>query len=59
MTAASAAGVRHFVYLSVAQPAPVMHAYIAARAAAETRLRASGLDAPILRPWYVLGRGHR
>lgn len=57
--AAKAAGVRHFVYVSVAQPAPVMRAYIAARAAAEAHLRASGLNATVLRPWYVLGPGHR
>jgi uncharacterized protein YbjT (DUF2867 family) len=36
-----------------------MRAYIAARAAAEAHLRASGLNATILRPWYVLGPGHR
>jgi nucleoside-diphosphate-sugar epimerase len=57
--AAKAAGVRHFVYVSVAQPAPVMRAYVAVRAAAEAHLRASGLNATILRPWYVLGPGHR
>jgi uncharacterized protein YbjT (DUF2867 family) len=57
--AASGAGVRHFVYVSVAQPAPVMRAYIAARAEAEAALHASGLNATILRPWYVLGPGHR
>jgi len=57
--AAKAERVRHFVYVSVAQPAPVMRAYIAARAAAEAHLRASGLNATILRPWYVLGPGHR
>jgi uncharacterized protein YbjT (DUF2867 family) len=56
---AARAGVRHFVYLSVAHPAPMMHAYIAARSACEDALRASGLDATILRPWYVLGPGHR
>jgi uncharacterized protein YbjT (DUF2867 family) len=56
--AASVAGVRHFVYVSVAQPAPVMRAYIAARAEAEAALQASGLNATILRPWYVLGPGH-
>ncbi len=59
LAAASAARVRHFVYVSVAQPAPVMHAYIAVRAAAEQRIRASGIAATILRPWYVLGPGHR
>jgi uncharacterized protein YbjT (DUF2867 family) len=59
VSAATAARVRHFVYVSVAQPAPVMRAYLAARAAAEAGIRASGLDATILRPWYVLGPGHR
>ena len=56
---ATAVRVRHFVYLSVAQPAPVMHAYIEARRAGEQLLRESGLDATIVRPWYVLGPGHR
>lgn len=51
--------VPHFVYVSVAQPAPIMHAYQAARAAGEAWIRASGIDASILRPWYVLGPGHR
>jgi uncharacterized protein YbjT (DUF2867 family) len=59
IAAARAAGVRHFVYVSVAQPAPVMRAYIAARAEAEAAIRAAGLNATILRPWYVLGPGRR
>ena len=49
----------HFVYISVAQPAPVMAAYVRARQAAEQLIAQSGLDATILRPWYVLGPGHR
>ena len=49
----------HFVYVSVAQPAPVMAAYITARQEAERAIAQSGLDATILRPWYVLGPGHR
>lgn len=49
----------HFVYLSVAQPAPVMKAYVAVRAEGEAMIRASGLEATFLRPWYVLGPGHR
>jgi len=57
--AAKAAGVSQFVYVSVAQPAPVMKAYIEARAEAEAAIRASGLAATILRPWYVLGPGRR
>jgi uncharacterized protein YbjT (DUF2867 family) len=36
-----------------------MHAYIAARAECETAIEAAGLNATILRPWYVLGPGHR
>ena len=56
--AASRARLGHFVYVSVAQPAPVMKAYVAARAEGESILRASGLEATILRPWYVLGPGH-
>ncbi|MGA2197063.1 MAG: NAD(P)H-binding protein [Bryobacteraceae bacterium] len=59
VAAAVAAGIRHFIYVSVAQPAPMMHAYIAARAEAEAAIRASGLHATILRPWYVLGPGRR
>lgn len=57
------ADVRHLVYVSVAHPAPVMHAYIAARTAVEARIgeacATSWLAATILRPWYVLGPGHR
>jgi uncharacterized protein YbjT (DUF2867 family) len=59
IAAANAAGVAHFVYISVAQPAPVMQAYQAARRQAEQMLVASGLRHTILRPWYVLGPGHR
>jgi uncharacterized protein YbjT (DUF2867 family) len=57
--AAAAAGISHFVYVSVAQPAPVMKAYIAVRAECEEMIRRSQLNATILRPWYVLGPGHR
>jgi uncharacterized protein YbjT (DUF2867 family) len=57
--AARFAGVRHFIYVSVAHPAPVMKEYIAARSEAEDAIRASGLNATILRPWYVLGAGRR
>jgi len=49
----------HFVYMSVAQPAPVMAAYIRVRQEVEQLIQRSGLDASILRPWYVLGPGHR
>jgi uncharacterized protein YbjT (DUF2867 family) len=59
IAAASEARVAHFVYVSVAQPAPVMHAYQAARAEAERTLLSSGLHHTVVRPWYVLGPGHR
>lgn len=59
LEAAVGAGIRHFVYVSVAQPAPIMRSYIAARAEVEQRIRASGVSATILRPWYVLGPGRR
>ena len=57
--AARTAGVRHFVYLSVAQPAPAMRAYVAVRAECEALIAGAGLAATFLRPWYVLGPGHR
>ena len=57
--AAVDAGVRHFIYLSVAQPAPMMQAFIAVRAEGEALIRASGMKATFVRPWYVLGPGHR
>jgi hypothetical protein len=50
--------IRHFIYVSVAHPAPVMHSYIAVRKECEEYL-ARHLDThTILRPWYVLGPGH-
>lgn len=57
--AAKAGGIKHFVYVSVAQPAPVMQAYVQTRAECEALIRASGLSATFIRPWYVLGPGHR
>lgn len=57
--AATQAKVSHFIYVSVAHPAPVMAAYWTARAEAEGLIRDAGLTTTILRPWYVLGPGHR
>jgi uncharacterized protein YbjT (DUF2867 family) len=57
--AARCAGVKHFVYVSVAHPAPVMKAYIEVRSQCEAMIGQSGMNATILRPWYVLGPGHR
>ena len=67
LTAASGQRVAHFVYLSVSQFAdgkiPAMHAYVASRAEAEARITAcvgmGKIAATFLRPWYVLGPGHR
>jgi uncharacterized protein YbjT (DUF2867 family) len=52
------ANVQHFIYLSVAQPAPIMHTYAKVRAECERAITASGLNATVVRPWYVLGPGH-
>ncbi len=56
---AQQAHVRHFIYVSVAHPAPVMKSYIQVRSSCEDAIGEAGLDATILRPWYVLGPGHR
>jgi uncharacterized protein YbjT (DUF2867 family) len=56
--AAARESIGQFVYVSIAQPAPVMRSYIAVRQECEAILRASGLHATVLRPWYVLGPGH-
>ncbi len=59
VSAAREARVRHFVYVSVAHPAPAMKAYIEVRAECEALIAAAGLNATVLRPWYILGPGHR
>ena len=59
VAAAVQARARHLVYVSVAHPAPVMRAYIAVRQEGEALVATSGIRATILRPWYVLGPGHR
>ena len=59
VAAAGQAAVRHFIYVSVAHPAPVMREYIAVREEGEALARASGLQTTIMRPWYILGPGHR
>lgn len=56
--AAQNARVEQFVYVSVAHPAPAMKAYVMVRAACEAAIREAGLNATVLRPWYVLGPGH-
>jgi uncharacterized protein YbjT (DUF2867 family) len=57
--AARDAGIGHFIYLSVAQPAPVMRTFLEVRRTGEEMIRASGMPATFVRPWYVLGPGHR
>lgn len=59
VAAAVVAKVHHFVFVSVAHPAPAMKAYVAVREECERIIAESGLQATILRPWYVLGPGHR
>ena len=57
--AARGSSIRHFVYLSVAMPAPAMKAYVAVREEGERLVRETGIAATFIRPWYVLGPGHR
>lgn len=52
-------GMRHFIYMSVAHPAPAMKDYIAVRAECERMIEDRHLKATILRPWYVLRPEHR
>lgn len=59
VAAAGFARIRHFIYVSVAHPAPVMHDFIEVRMRGEELIRSAGLNATIVRPWYVLGPGHR
>ncbi len=56
---AKRAAVNHFVYVSVAHPAPIMKTYIEVRTQCEALIRTSRLRATFLRPWYILGPGHR
>jgi len=58
VAAAQRAKISHLVYVSVAQPAPVMRAFIEVRAAGEVMIREAQLTATVLRPWYILGPGH-
>jgi uncharacterized protein YbjT (DUF2867 family) len=58
LEAAMSAAVRHFVYVSAAHPAPIMKAYIAVRTTFESEIRAAGVPATFIRPWYILGPGH-
>jgi len=59
VSAAVQAGVHHFVYLSVARPAPIMREYQEVRSEGESLITQAGLNATFIRPWYVLGPGRR
>ncbi len=59
ISACAELGMHHFIYLSVAHPAPIMKDYIAVRAECEKMIEENHLNSTILRPWYVLGPGHR
>lgn len=51
VAAAKATAIEHFIYVSVAHPAPVMKAYIEVRSQGEEMINRSGINATILRPW--------
>jgi uncharacterized protein YbjT (DUF2867 family) len=62
--AAHSSGISHFIYLSVAQSASVMRAYVDVRRRGEALVRGWAFANPsrrttFLRPWYVLGPRHR
>jgi uncharacterized protein YbjT (DUF2867 family) len=59
ISACAALGMPHFIYLSVAHPAPIMKDYIAVRVECEQMIEERHLKSTIFRPWYVLGPGHR
>jgi uncharacterized protein YbjT (DUF2867 family) len=57
ISAAKSAGVRHFVYVSVAHPTPTMKAYIAVRVECESALESTGLSATISSAVVCAGPG--
>ena len=61
ISACAELAVHHFMYLSVAHPAPmkIMEDYIAVRVECEQMIEEQRLNSTIFRPWYVLGPGHR
>jgi uncharacterized protein YbjT (DUF2867 family) len=57
--AASAAGISHFIYVSVARlPVRFMAVYQAVRKEGEEYCLEKKLNCTFIRPWYVLGPGH-
>lgn len=58
VTAAMNAGVKHFIYMSVAHQSSLMKDYVDVRLEGERLIKNSGMNATFLKPWYVLGPGH-
>jgi nucleoside-diphosphate-sugar epimerase len=58
VAAAKKSAIDDLVYISVAQPAPIMREYLWVRALGEAMINEAALTATIIRPWYVLGPGH-
>ena len=57
--AATVAGTRHFIYLSVAMhPTKIMKDFQQVRAEGEALLLKQPFISSFIRPWYVLGPGH-
>jgi nucleoside-diphosphate-sugar epimerase len=57
--AAATAGIKHFVYLSVAMyPTKIMKDFQETRAEGERLLLQQNFVCSFVRPWYVLGPGH-
>jgi uncharacterized protein YbjT (DUF2867 family) len=59
VSAAKRRGTPHLIYVSVAQPAPIMQSFLWVRTLGEAMIREAELTATILRPWYVLGPGRK
>jgi len=58
--AASFAGASHFIYVSVSMtPTKIMEAYQHIRRVGEEYCISKNLNCTFIRPWYVLGPGHR
>lgn len=56
--AAKEKNIAHFIYLSVAHPAPIMQDFINVRMKGEQLLKESTIKSSFIRPWYVIGQGH-
>ncbi|MFI5145151.1 MAG: NAD-dependent epimerase/dehydratase family protein [Ignavibacteria bacterium] len=59
LEAIKGSSIKHFIYLSVANPAPIMKDYIYCRLKGQSLIRDTGINATFLQPWYVLGPGRK